>query len=53
MLFAETTAGEAVGWLPGIPNLNEALIGVNGLRYPWNYLQLLAADAPPAGSVSR
>lgn len=41
VLFAETSAGEAVGWLPGIPNLNEALIGVNGLRYPWNHLQLL------------
>jgi len=41
VLFAETTAGEAVGWLPGIPNLNEALIGVNGLRFPWSYLQLL------------
>ncbi len=41
VLFAETPAGEAVGWLPGIPNMNETLIGVNGLRYPWNYLQLL------------
>ncbi len=41
ILFAETSNGETIGWLPGIPNLNEALIGVNGLRYPWNYLQLL------------
>ncbi len=42
VLFAETqTGGETVGFFPGIPNLNEALIGVNGLRYPWNYAQLL------------
>ncbi|MCJ7724551.1 MAG: GNAT family N-acetyltransferase [Anaerolineales bacterium] len=41
VLFAETTTGETVGWFPGIPNLNEALIHVNGLRYPWNYLQLI------------
>jgi GNAT superfamily N-acetyltransferase len=39
VLFAEAE-GQVVGWFPGIPNLNEALIGVNGLRYPWNYLQL-------------
>jgi len=41
ILFAETAEGEAVGWLPGIPDMNEVLIGVNGLRYPWNYAQLL------------
>jgi GNAT superfamily N-acetyltransferase len=40
ILFAEVD-GEAVGWLPGIPNLNELLIHVNGLRYPWDYLRLL------------
>jgi len=40
ILFAEAD-GETVGWLPGIANLNEVLIHVNGLRYPWNYLQLL------------
>jgi GNAT superfamily N-acetyltransferase len=40
VLFAETFEGETVGWFPGIPNLNEALVHVNGLRYPWNYLQL-------------
>ena len=40
ILFAETTEDETVGWFPGIPNLNEALIHANGLRYPWNYLQL-------------
>jgi GNAT superfamily N-acetyltransferase len=40
ILFAEV-GGEVVGFLPGIPNLNEIFIDVNGLRYPWNYLQLL------------
>jgi GNAT superfamily N-acetyltransferase len=40
ILFADI--GErTVGFFPGVPNLNEALIHVNGLRYPWNYLQLL------------
>jgi len=32
--------GEAVGWLPGIPNLNEAFIHVQGLRRPWDYARL-------------
>jgi GNAT superfamily N-acetyltransferase len=36
VLFAEID-GEAVGWFPGLPNLNEALILANGLRYPWDY----------------
>lgn len=40
ILFAEVE-GRTVGFLPGVPNLNEILIDVNGLRYPWNYLQLL------------
>jgi GNAT superfamily N-acetyltransferase len=39
ILFAEAD-GEAVGWLPGLPNLNEALIHVNGLRYPWDDVRL-------------
>ena len=39
ILFAEVD-GEAVGWLPGVANLNEILIHVNGLRYPWDYLKL-------------
>jgi GNAT superfamily N-acetyltransferase len=40
ILFAEVD-GRTVGFLPGIPNLNEIFIDVNGLRYPWNYIQLL------------
>lgn len=39
ILFAEVE-GKAVGWLPGIPNLNEAFIHANGLRYPWDYVKL-------------
>ena len=39
VLFAEE-ADRVVGWLAGIPNLNEALIHANGLRYPWDYLKL-------------
>ena len=40
ILFADVD-GETVGFLPGIPNLNEILIDVNGLRYPWDYLKLM------------
>jgi hypothetical protein len=40
ILFAED--GETtVGWLPGLPNLNEAIIHADGLRHPWDYLKLL------------
>jgi GNAT superfamily N-acetyltransferase len=39
VLFAEV-GGKVVGWLPGIPNLNEAFIHANGLRYPWDYAKL-------------
>jgi GNAT superfamily N-acetyltransferase len=39
ILFAELD-GRVIGWFPGIPNPNEALIHANGLRYPWNYLSL-------------
>ena len=40
VLFAED--GErTVGWLPGLPNLNEVFIHVNGLRNPWDYLKLM------------
>jgi GNAT superfamily N-acetyltransferase len=40
ILFAEID-GQTVGWFPGVPNLNEIAIHLNGLRYPWDYLQLL------------
>jgi hypothetical protein len=32
---------QPAGWFPAIPNLNEMLIHLNGLRYPWDYLRLL------------
>jgi len=40
ILFADV-GDETVGWFPGIPNLNEVFIHVNGLRYPWNYISLI------------
>jgi GNAT superfamily N-acetyltransferase len=40
VLFAEVD-GKVVGWFPGVPNMNEVLIHLNGLRYPWDYLRLL------------
>lgn len=40
VLFAEVN-GEAVGFLPGIPDLNEVIGYANGLRWPWDYLSLL------------
>lgn len=40
VLFAEID-GQAVGWFPAIPNMNEVLIHLNGLRHPWDYLRLL------------
>ncbi|MCI0521716.1 MAG: GNAT family N-acetyltransferase [Chloroflexi bacterium] len=46
VLFAEIE-GETVGWFPGIPNLNEALIDANGLRYPWDCLHLYQAMRRP------
>jgi hypothetical protein len=40
VLFAEMD-GKTVGWFPAIPNYNEVLIHLNGLRYPWDYLRAL------------
>jgi GNAT superfamily N-acetyltransferase len=40
ILFAEVD-GETVGWFPGVPNMNEVAIKLNGLRHPWDYLRLL------------
>ena len=39
VLFAEVE-GKPVGWLAGVPNLNEIFIHVNGLRRPWDYAKL-------------
>jgi GNAT superfamily N-acetyltransferase len=40
VLFAEADA-QAVGWFPAVPNFNEILIHLNGLRYPWDYLRAI------------
>ena len=43
ILFAQVE-GRTVGWFPGVPNLNEAALRLNGLRYPWDWLRLAAAS---------
>ena len=40
VLFAEVD-GQPAGFFPGVPNFNELLIHLNGLRYPWDYLRAL------------
>lgn len=40
VLFAEVD-GEPAGFFPGVPNFNELLIKLNGLRYPWDTLRYL------------
>lgn len=40
VLFAEVN-GVPAGFFPGIPNFNEILIHLNGLRYPWDHLRAL------------
>ncbi|MGD2148502.1 MAG: hypothetical protein PVH41_17540 [Anaerolineae bacterium] len=51
ILFGEVDR-EAVAWFPGIKNLNEAFIHANGLRYPWNYVQLWWHMRRPAECLS-
>jgi GNAT superfamily N-acetyltransferase len=41
-LIAEV-AGRAVGWIFGLPDLNEAIAAANGLRCPWNVPQFWLA----------
>ena len=38
VLFADV-GDQTVGFFPGIPNLNEIMHKINGLRYPWDYLK--------------
>jgi GNAT superfamily N-acetyltransferase len=40
ILFAEI-GGKTVGWFPGVANMNEVLIHLNGLRRPWDMLRVL------------
>ena len=51
VLFAEID-GKAVGWFPAIPNLNEVLIHLNGLRYPWDYLRALRYSKYQSKSIA-
>lgn len=39
ILFVEDR-GRTIGFFPGLPNINEHLIHANGLRYPWDYINL-------------
>jgi GNAT superfamily N-acetyltransferase len=38
ILFAEDQ-GKPIGFFPALPNFNEILIHIDGLRYPWDYLK--------------
>jgi GNAT superfamily N-acetyltransferase len=40
VLFAEVD-GKPAGFFPGVPNFNELLIKLNGLRFPWDALRYL------------
>jgi GNAT superfamily N-acetyltransferase len=39
LVFIAELDGKAVGFTLGLPNIMEALIHANGLRYPWDYLR--------------
>jgi len=40
VLFAEVN-GQPAGFFPGVPNFNEIVQHLNGLRYPWDFLRYL------------
>jgi GNAT superfamily N-acetyltransferase len=40
VLFVEKE-GQSVGWFPAVPNFNEILIKIGGLRRPWDYINAL------------
>jgi len=52
ILFADV-GDQTVGFFPGIPNLNEVLHKVNGLRYPWDLIKMLkhSRDQPACIAV--
>ncbi|MEW5942183.1 MAG: GNAT family N-acetyltransferase, partial [Chloroflexota bacterium] len=52
VLFAEVD-GKPAGFFPGVPNFNETLIRLNGLRYPWDYLRAILRrnDKPKCLSI--
>jgi GNAT superfamily N-acetyltransferase len=51
ILFAELQ-GKTIGFFPAIPNFNEVLIHVDGLRNPWDYLKALWYSKKPVKSAS-
>lgn len=51
VLFAEVD-GEPAGFFPGVPNFNELIIKLNGLRYPWDALRYLRHRALKPESLS-
>jgi len=51
VLFADID-DQTVGWFPAIPNLNEVLIHLNGLRYPWDVLRYLRYSRYKPKSIS-
>jgi GNAT superfamily N-acetyltransferase len=40
VLFVEAE-GKTIGWFPGVANMNEVIIHLNGLRRPWDSLRAL------------
>lgn len=42
VLFGEID-GKPVGWVMGLPDLNQAICAANGLRHPWDYPRLWLA----------
>jgi GNAT superfamily N-acetyltransferase len=50
-LIAEVD-GRPAGFFPGVPNMNELLIHLDGLRYPWDYLRLLRYMRLKPGGIS-
>ena len=51
VLFADID-DHTVGWFPAIPNLNEVVIHLNGLRYPWDVLRYLRYSRYKPKSIS-
>jgi len=44
LVFIATVEGQTAGFALGLININEAFKHAGGLRYPWDYLRLLAAQ---------
>jgi GNAT superfamily N-acetyltransferase len=51
ILFAEKN-GKPIGFFPAVPNMNEVLIHLNGLRYPWDNLKALWYSRQKSKSAS-